>query len=442
MEHTAKRDSWSSKWGFILACIGSAVGMGNIWLFPARVSAYGGATFLIPYLIFIVIIGSTGVIGEMAFGRATRSGPIDAFGYATSQRFGSEKPGKLLGLIPVIGSLALAIGYSVVVGWIFKYLFLALTGDLGSMSGIDAFSDLFNTTAASNPVWQLTGMILTLIIMALGIGGGIEKANKLMTPLFYVLFVSLAVYLFTLPGASDAYRYIFVLNPEGLTDPLVWVYALGQAFFSLSVAGNGTLIYGSYLSNDSDIPADARMVAIFDTMAAMLSALVIIPAMAVAGQQLTSGGPGLMFIFLPNVLSAIPGASVILILFFLAVVFAALTSLVNLFEAPTATLQEMFHLSRPVAVTVIGIVGIAVGLLIAPIVSDWMDICSIYICPLGALMAAVMFFWVCRKDFVLKEVNLARTKALGSWFYPMAKYVFCGVTLVVLIVGAKLGGIG
>ena len=149
-----------------------------------------------------------------------------------------------------------------------------------------------------------------------------------------------------------------------------------------------------------------------------------------------------MFIFLPNVLSAIPGASVILILFFLAVVFAALTSLVNLFEAPTATLQEMFHLSRPVAVTVIGIVGIAVGLLIAPIVSDWMDICSIYICPLGALMAAVMFFWVCRKDFVLKEVNLARTKALGSWFYPMAKYVFCGVTLVVLIVGAKLGGIG
>lgn len=442
MEHTAKRDSWSSKWGFILACIGSAVGMGNIWLFPARVSAYGGATFLIPYLIFIVIIGSTGVIGEMAFGRATRSGPIDAFGYATNQRFGSEKPGKLLGLIPVIGSLALAIGYSVVVGWIFKYLFLALTGDLGSMSGIDAFSDLFNTTAASNPVWQLTGMILTLMIMAFGIGGGIEKANKLMTPLFYVLFVSLAVYLFTLPGASHAYRYIFVLNPEGLTDPLVWVYALGQAFFSLSVAGNGTLIYGSYLSNDSDIPADARMVAIFDTMAAMLSALVIIPAMAVAGQQLTSGGPGLMFIFLPNVLSAIPGASVILILFFLAVVFAALTSLVNLFEAPTATLQEMFHLSRPVAVTVIGIVGIAVGLLIAPIVSDWMDICSIYICPLGALMAAVMFFWVCRKDFVLKEVNLARTKVLGSWFYPMAKYVFCGVTLVVLIVGAKLGGIG
>lgn len=111
-----KRDSWGSKWGFILACIGSAVGMGNIWLFPARVSAYGGATFLIPYLIFVVIIGSTGVIGEMSFGRATRSGPVHAFGEATRMRFGSDRPGKLLGLIPVLGSLALAIGYSVVTG--------------------------------------------------------------------------------------------------------------------------------------------------------------------------------------------------------------------------------------------------------------------------------------------------------------------------------------
>ena len=135
MTHHSKRDFWGSKWGFILACIGSAVGMGNIWLFPARVSAYGGATFLIPYLIFVVIIGSTGVIGEMAFGRATRSGPIGAFGVATQRRFGSDKPGKLLGLIPVLGSLALAIGYSVVTGWIFKYTAQAITGTLSSMQG-------------------------------------------------------------------------------------------------------------------------------------------------------------------------------------------------------------------------------------------------------------------------------------------------------------------
>jgi len=443
MKHSTKRDSWGSKWGFILACIGSAVGMGNIWLFPARVSKYGGATFLIPYLIFVVIIGSTGVIGEMSFGRATRSGPIGAFGKATEMRFGTSTPGKVLGLLPVMGSLALAIGYSVVTGWIFKYTALSLSGSLSGLADVDAFNNLFGATATSNVLWQLAGMTVTIAIMAFGIGKGIEKANKIMMPLFFFLFIGLAVYLVTIPASAAGYRYIFVLKPEGLLDPMVWVYALGQAFFSLSIAGNGTLIYGSYLSDDSNVPADARMVAIFDTCAAMLAALVIIPAMAVAGQQLNNSGPGLMFIFLPNVLKDIPGGGLILIVFFVAVTFAALTSLVNLFEAPTATLQELFHLPRQVAVAIIGSIGIGVGLAIAPIVSPWMDVCSIYICPLGALLAGVMFFWVCKKDYVLEQVNKARPTPLGSWFYPMAKYLFCGVTLAVLILGACVdGGIG
>jgi len=443
LTHNKKRDSWGSKWGFILACIGSAVGMGNIWLFPARISKYGGATFLIPYLLFVVIIGSTGVIGEMSFGRATRSGPIGAFGQATQMRFGTAVPGKLLGLLPVFGSLALAIGYSVVTGWIFKYMFLSLSGTLVSMSDAGAFGGLFDTTAASNVGWQVAGMAVTIAIMAFGIGKGIEKANKIMMPLFFALFVGLAFYLLTVPGSAEGYRYIFVLNPAGLKDPMVWVYALGQAFFSLSIAGNGTLIYGSYLSDESNIPADARMVAFFDTCAACLAALVIIPAMAVAGQQLNNSGPGLMFIFLPNVIKDIPGGSIIMIVFFVAVTFAALTSLVNLFEAPTATLQEIFHLPRQVAVAIIGSIGIGVGLAIAPIVSPWMDVCSIYICPLGALIAAIMFFWVCRKDFVLEQVNKARSKPLGPWFYPVAKYLFCGITLLVIVLSASVeGGIG
>jgi NSS family neurotransmitter:Na+ symporter len=184
------------------------------------------------------------------------------------------------------------------------------------------------------------------------------------------------------------------------------------------------------------------MVAVFDTFAAILSSLVVIPAMAAAGEQLNNSGPGLMFIFLPNVLRTIPGANIILIIFFLAVVFAALTSLINMFEAPIATLQELFHLPRPAAVAIIGTIGAVASLLIAPIVSDWMDICSIYICPLGALLAGVMFFWVCKKDFVLEQVNLSRKKPLGSWFYPLSKYVFCGVTILVLVMGALLNGIG
>ena len=442
MNTSTKRDSWASRWGFVLACIGSAVGMGNIWLFPSRVSAYGEATFLIPYLIFVALIGSTGVIGEMAFGRATRSGPIHAFGQATRRRFGSEKPGRILGLIPVFGSLAMAIGYSVVVGWIFRYLFSAVTFRLTLMADASEFAAYFDSVAGSNALWQLVGMAATLLIMAFGIGQGIEKANKVMMPLFFALFLGLAVYLAFLPGSGAGYHYIFVLNPAGLADPMVWVYALGQAFFSLSIAGNGTLIYGSYLNEHSNIPSDARLVAVFDTLAAMVAALVIIPAMALAGQELTQSGPGLMFIFLPNVLRNIPGGGLILIIFFLAVTFAALTSLVNLFEAPVATLQELFRLPRAAAVALIGAIGIVVGLGIAPIVSQWMDVCSIYICPLGALLAGVMFFWVWGKGDALCEINQARQKPLGSWFWPLAKYVFCGVTLLVLVLGAVLGGIG
>jgi len=416
--------------------------MGNIWLFPTRMSQYGGATFLIPYLLFVVLIASTGVIGEMAFGRSAAGGPIAAFGMAAERRTGRRAWGEALGLIPVLGSLAMAIGYSVVVGWLLKYAVGAFTGSVMANQGVEGFDAFFSATAASNAPWQLTALAITLAIMVLGIGSGIEKANKVMMPLFFLLFLALAVYIATLPGAEAGYRYLFVLRPQELLNPKVWVYALGQAFFSLSIAGNGTLIYGSYLSKAEDVPANARTVAFFDTLAALLAALVIIPSMATAGQQLTHSGPGLMFIFLPNLFQTMPGGKVILAVFFAAALFAGLTSLINLFEAPTATLQELFHLSRPAAVGIIGAVGAAVGLAIQGIVSGWMDVCSIYACPIGALLAAVMFFWVCRREFCLEQVNLSRARPLGPWFHPLAKYGFCGVTLLVLVVGAALGGIG
>ena len=222
------RDSFASRWGFILACIGSAVGMGNIWLFPARVAAYGGGTFLIPYLLFVLLIGSTGVIGEMSFGRAAGAGPVDAFGMATERRLGKKTPGRALGLIPVLGSLALAIGYSVVMGWILKYVWGAVSGSLMAADGLDGYVNLFNGTASAwgNNIWQAAALIIALAIMAFGIGAGIEKVNKVMMPLFYFLFVGLAVYVASLPGASDGYRYIFTLDPKGLMDPMVWVYAM------------------------------------------------------------------------------------------------------------------------------------------------------------------------------------------------------------------------
>lgn len=438
-----KRDLFASRWGFILACIGSAVGMGNIWMFPTRVSKFGGGSFLLWYLFFVVLIGSTGVIGEMSFGRATRSGPVDAFGKACESR-GKRKLGEAIGLLPVVGSMALAIGYSVVMGWIFKYAFGAFTGATLSPSSVDEFSAAFGGMASAfgNNGWQLIAIAAAFAILILGVGGGIEKANKIMMPLFFFLFLGLGIYIGFQPGASDGYRYIFRLDKAALTDPKVIIYAMGQAFFSLSVAGNGTLIYGSYLHDDEDIPASARNVAFFDTLAATLAALVIIPAMATMGAQLDQGGPGLLFIFLPSLFKGLTGGTVIAIVFFVAVTFAGMTSLINLYEAPIATVQEKFHLGRTQACLAVGAVGAVVSICIQGIVSDWMDIVSIYICPLGAGLASIMFFWVLGRKFVETEVNKGRTKPIGSWFYPLGKYVFCGMCILVLIVGAAMGGIG
>lgn len=438
-----KRDSFNNKWGFILACIGSAVGMGNIWMFPTRVSMYGGGSYLIPYFIFVALIGFTGVIGEMSFGRATKSGPVDAFGYACETK-NKRKLGEAIGFIPVLGALAMAIGYTVVMGWILKYMIGAFTGKTLASADTEGFAASFGSMASAfgNNVWQIVALVIGIIILMFGVGRGIEKANKIMMPVFFILFAVLGIYVAFQPGAIEGYKYIFRVDPKAFADPKTWIFALGQAFFSLSVAGNGTLIYGSYLSDNEDIPAAAGRVALFDTIAALLAALVIIPAMATTGAQLNQGGPGLMFIFLPALFKSMPGGYIVAIIFFVAVFMAGLSSLINLYEAPIATIQEKLHLGRKASCAIIAVIALVVSICIQGIVSGWMDILSIYICPLGAGLAGIMFFWVCGKKFVETQVNTGRDKKLTDKFYPICKYIFCPICFLVLILGIVLGGIG
>ena len=440
-----KRDSFNNKWGFILACIGSAVGMGNIWMFPTRVSMYGGGSYLIPYFIFVALIGFTGVIGEMSFGRATKSGPVDAFGYACeTKNKNKRKLGEAIGFIPVLGALAMAIGYTVVMGWILKYMIGAFTGKTLASADTEGFAASFGSMASAfgNNVWQIVALVIGIIILMFGVGRGIEKANKIMMPVFFILFAVLGIYVAFQPGAIEGYKYIFRVDPKAFADPKTWIFALGQAFFSLSVAGNGTLIYGSYLSDNEDIPAAAGRVALFDTIAALLAALVIIPAMATTGAQLNQGGPGLMFIFLPALFKSMPGGYIVAIIFFVAVFMAGLSSLINLYEAPIATIQEKLHLGRKASCTIIAAIALVVSICIQGIVSGWMDILSIYICPLGAGLAGIMFFWVCGKKYVETQVNTGRDKKLTDKFYPICKYIFCPICFLVLILGIVLGGIG
>ena len=444
-EGNQARDSFSGKRGFILASIGSAVGMGNIWRFPAMVSLWGGMTFIIPYLIFVVLISASGVIGEFALGRAAGAGPSGAFGMCTERRYGTRKIGERIGLIPVIGSLALAIGYTCVVAWIIKYTYMAFSGDLFGMGqNMDVISGTFNDTASAWGAngWVIVAIVATLVIMSLGVSRGIEKANNILMPVLFVLLIGLAIYVGTLPGASAGYSYILTIDFDLLANPLVWIFAFGQAFFSLSVAGNGSVIYGSYFKKNESIPSAAFYVALFDTISAFLAAMVIIPAMAAGGAELNEGGPGLMFVYIVNVFNGMAGGQIIGIVFFVSVLFAGMASIVNLYEAPVSFLQERFGAGRVKATVAMLVIGGAVALCIQSIVSPWMDGVSIYVCPLGALLAAVMFFWIAGSDFALENVNEGARRPMGRWFIPLGRYAYCALTLVALVAGALLGGIG
>ena len=440
MKENKSRDQFRARMGFIVACVGSAVGMGNIWMFPYRAGKYGGAAFLIPYFIFVILLGFSGVIGEMAFGRVMKTGPTGAFDRAMAMR--GKRGGRLIGLIPVLGSLGIAIGYSVVVGWFLKYLFAAVSGSLGQVEDMGAYFSALSGNFGSVG-WHLLGLALTFLIMLCGVSGGIEKMNKLMMPLFFVFFLILLFRVATLPGAAEGYRYLFIPRWELLGNVQTWVYALGQAFFSLSLAGSGTIVYGSYLKDDVDVVSCARNVAFFDTCAALLAGMVVIPAVFAFGLDVAAGPP-LMFITLPAVFNQMPAGRLFSVIFFVAVLFAAVTSLMNLFETPIEALQDQLGLSRKAAVAVVAFCAAAVGIFIesADAVSVWMDAVSIYVIPLGALLAAIMFFWLCPKGFAREQVQKGREKKLGAWFEPVTRYLFVGLTFGVYVLGILFGGIG
>lgn len=433
------RETFNTKFGFIWSCVGSAVGVGTIWMFPYRLGQYGGSEFLIEYIIFTILLGVSGVIGEMAFGRAMRSGPVGAFAKATRDRFNNKKIGKFLGLIPVLGSLCIAIGYSVVIGWIIRFMLSSIGGELLKKDAQNLFLSISGDFG--NIGCHLLGFALILFIMICGVSNGIEKMNKILMPLFFLLFIILVIKVATLPDADKGYNYLFRFDFKQIVQPnKTWIYALGQAFFSLSLAGSGTLIYGSYLKDDEDINYCAKNVVLFDVLAGLIAALAIIPAMFSFKLE-AQAGPSLLFIAMPKVFAQIPFGTFFEIIFFIAILFAALTSIINLFEVPIEEFQNRFKVSRNFAVIIVILISAIISLYIenGAVVEKWMDIISIYVVPLGALLAGIMFFWVCDKDFVLTEVNKGSKRKKGKYFIVVSKYIFPIVTLLVLIFGVFFG---
>lgn len=441
--NTAHRNgSFSSSFGFIISCVGSAVGLGNIWMFPYRLGQYGGAAFLIPYLLFVFLFGWVGLSAEFGIGRLARTGTLGSYRYCFSAR--REKAGKFgeaLGWIPLLGSLGIAIGYAIILGWVLRSCWGSITGELFSM---DASTYFFQATGDFGSIpWHTIVVVMVCAVALTGVSKGIEKVSKVLMPLFFLLFLIVAVRVAFLPGAGDGYAFLFVPKWDALLKADTWIMAMGQAFFSLSITGSGMIVYGAYLDKSADIPAASLRTALFDTLAAMLSALAIMPAVFAFGIDPTSG-PSLLFLTLPEIFKEIPFGNIFAIFFFVSVAFAGITSLINMFEAVIESWQNRFHMSRKLAVALCGILTLAIGLFLEaePKVGSWLDFVSIIVVPTGAVLGAVSIYYVLGYRRIRKELEEGRDKPLSKAFGFAARYVYVPLTVLVLILGICYGGIG
>ena len=438
MEHNKSGGKFTSSLGFVLAAVGSAVGMGNIWLFPYRVGQYGGGAFLIPYFIFVALFSYVGLSGEFALGRLTGTGAMGSLDYVMKSR--GKKGGKLLGIIPLLGVLGIAIGYSVVVGWVLRYTAGSVTGSILAGDS-QRFFDALAVNFGSVP-WHLIAVVFTVVILIFGVASGIEKLSKFMMPAFFILFLIIAIRVAFLPGAAEGYLYLLRPDWSYLLKPETWVMAMGQAFFSLSINGAGMLIYGSYMKKDESILRHAGMTALLDTLAALLAGFAIIPAVFAFGIDPTSG-PSLMFVTLPQVFGQMPGGQIFALLFFVSVFFAGITSLMNMLEACGEALSSTVKLSRRAATLIVGVVTFVPGLFLESLagMGGWMDLITIYVSPFGALLVAVFIYFVLRVDTIKDELALGGKGRPGTFFTVTARF-YVLVAAAVWVLGIYYGGIG
>ena len=435
-----KNGSFSSSLGFVLACVGSAVGLGNIWMFPYRLGQYGGGAFFLIYLLFILLFGTVGLSAEFAIGRRARTGTLGSYEYCWGSR-NLKGFGKVMGWIPLLGSLGIAIGYSIIIGWVVRSLAGSVTGSMFSQ-GAAAYFAQANGEFGSLP-WHIIVVLVTVIVLITGSTAQIERANKVMMPVFYVLFAALAVRVVFLPGASEGYKFLFIPSWEQLLDVDTWVMAMGQAFFSLSITGSGMLVYGSYLKKDEDIMGSSLQTAFFDTIAALLAALAIMLAVFAFGIE-PDKGPSLIFLTLPEIFGQMPMGALFSAIFFLSVTFAGITSLINMFEAVIESVQHRFEMPRRAAVVLCGTLCLAVGVFLEaePKVGSWMDFVTILVTPFGAVFGAISVYYVLGFKEIKKELEEGRKSPLPAWYGPVAKYVYVPLTVVVFILGIIYKGIG
>lgn len=457
------RSRFSGKAAFVLAAAASAIGLGNLWRFPYLAAKYGGGCFLLVYVLLVVTLGFTLMVGEIALGRKTGQSVIGAYShFAKKYTF----IGVLAALVPFI----ITPYYCLIGGWVTKYMVAYVSEGAAAVSD----SAYFTSAIINNPqsyLWLFVFLAAAVIIVALGVKNGIEKSNKILMPLLIAISVGISIYACTLPGGLDGLAYFFIPDFSKFSLELV-VAAMGQMFFSLSLAMGIMVTYGSYFSPEESIEKSTRNVEVFDTLIAVLAGLMIIPAafaVTGSGEAVAShAGPGLMFVILPQTFASLGEVSGTFLgfTFFLLVLFAALTSAVSLLEACVSIVSDLMHWSRRKSIAIVVAIIIVLAVIVNMGYNNWLDVDLMYslfgigqpgdhqlldffdfisntiMMPLVAFLTCIFIGWIIKPQTIIDEVerNGHKFKA-KKMFTVMTKYV-APICILMIMIGYVLSTVG
>ena len=442
MNSETKRSSFTGKLGFILAAAGSAVGLGNIWRFPYLAAKYGGGIFLLVYIILSVTFGFALMVAEVAIGRKTQQSPLGAF-KTLNKRF--SWVGILATVIPVL----ILPYYSVIGGWVTKYMVGFMTGSMGDMANDSYFGDYIGKIGEPI-IWFVLFIAVTALIVIFGVQKGVEKVSKVMMPALVILMLFIVIYsLCTIDGAWSG--VIYYIKPDFSHFSIMTVVAaMGQLFYSMSLAMGIMITFGSYMKKDISIEKSTHQIEIFDTGIAFLAGLMIVPAVFAfsGGDPAALGkGPGLMFITLPKVFSTMPGGAVIGTIFFMMVLLAALTSAISLMETIVSVVMDKFKLKRWIACLVVLGVSLLLGLPSALGFSAWAEVkilgmqfldlfdfvSNSLLMPIVALATAIFVGFILKPQTLIEEAELSGKFKAKKLFEVMIKWIAPVFILAILV---------
>ena len=444
-----KRSSFTGQIGFVLAASGSAVGLGNIWRFPYLAAKYGGGIFLLVYLLLAVTFGFSLMIAEVAIGRKTGLSAIGAF-RKLNRKYSFI--GYLASLVPII----ILPYYGVIGGWVVKYFSAFLSDQLG-VTAKDGYFETFIGKTGEPVLCMAVFILITAVIVFLGVEKGIEKVSKALMPILVILTVGIAIYSITLPGAIDGLIYYVKPNLKQFSLTTV-VAAMGQLFYSMSLAMGIMITYGSYMKKEVNLEQSVTQIEVFDTGIAFFAGMMIVPAVFVfndGNADAINAGPGLMFVTLPKVFDSMPFGSVIGSLFFILVLFAALTSAISLMETIVSILQDMLHWSRRLATLIVTLFAIAVALPsslgfgiwsdIQPLGMSFLDffdfISNSVLMPVVALLTCIFVGYVLKPKAVIEEVTLNSRFRREKLFTVTIKYI-APVCIIIILVSSIFNSLG